>query len=65
MPLVQKIYQDVARQMKGRIVNIGQGGSDLNLDPFPKAHQKLKPVDYDGYRDSQHQRTLADNTGDG
>jgi hypothetical protein len=63
MPLVQKIYQDVAKQMKGRIVNIGTGGSDMNLDPFPRAYQSLVPFDYEGYRDSRIQRTLADNTG--
>ena len=62
MPIVQSIYKTVAEQMEGRIVHIGTGGSDLDLEPFKDTDFRLAPNDYYGYRDSTRQKILADNT---
>ena len=63
MPYVQKIYSDVAKQMEGRMVNIGAGTSDLDLKPFKASTVLIQPYDYDGYSDAtKRQHVLADNT---
>ena len=69
MPHVKAIYENVAKQMKGRIVTIGAHGDmdvkDYKHAPF-EAHLRPDPSDYPNtqYRDSYVQKLLADNTGE-
>lgn len=60
MPVVQQIYKQVAENMKGRLVHIGEVG-DLDIDHLPKANAIQPPSGV--YTDAKHQRILADNTG--
>ncbi len=62
MPIVQQIYQQVANNMKGRLVHIGEGGSDLDIEHLRRANPIKTPSGL--YSDASIQRILADNTGD-
>ena len=62
MPVVNQIYKQVADNMKGRLVHIGEGGTDLDIKHLPKSRNPIK-LPENLYSDAKQQRILADNTG--
>lgn len=72
MPIVQKIYKQIADKMENRLVNIGTRGTDMEIENLPPAQEIIRLQDPDLYSDADfidqgskaniiQQRTLSDN----
>jgi len=59
----QQVLQQAANWISHcyRKVTVGTGSSDLELDLWNDTASLHAPIDYSGYRDSQHQKLLAEN----